>query len=208
MSETFTISLFGAMKRYFYVKKSECPVPCTGMNGQLRQGEMIFKNTRGFTLIELVMVIFLAGLLFSLTIPRFRDTILTDSMKGTVRKITAIIAGLRNDAVREQKNYSLRFNLESNQYWIESADMSDIDRAAARENASLLPKDICIIDIWFKDSGKMMMGEASIWVNREGYIQPSVIHLRSEDGRHFSLVLRTFLTKVEVLDRYVEFEDL
>lgn len=169
---------------------------------------MITKNTRGFTLIELVMVIFLIGLLYSLTIPRIRDTVLTDSLKGTVRKMIAIIDGLRNDAVHEQKNYSLRFNLESNQYWIESEDMSDIDREAARENASLLPEDVHIVDIWFKGSGKMMMGETSILVNRDGYIQPSVIHLRSEDGRNFSLVLRTFLTKVGVLDRYVEFENL
>jgi len=56
--------------------------------------------------------------------------------------------------------------------------------------------------------GKKMTGETAILFTKKGYVQESVIHLESEDGREFTLILSTFLPRVKVLDSYIEFEDL
>ncbi len=65
-----------------------------------------------------------------------------------------------------------------------------------------------ILDIWLKGKGKKVAGEAAIRFNKKGYVQQSVIHLASEDGRQFTLVLSPFLGRVRILERYVEFEDV
>ena len=78
----------------------------------------------------------------------------------------------------------------------------------AREKAFNLAKGVRILDIRFKGEGKKMDGETGIRVNRKGYVQPSVIHLGSDDGREFTLVLSPFLGRVNILENYVDIEDL
>jgi len=174
----------------------------------LRKIKKQIRGITGYTLIELTVVILLMGILLSITFPRIQDTILTDHLKTTIRQMINLINQLKNEAVRNNKDYSLYLNLESKKYWIEYDDMTEVARSSARENADSLPDEVRIMDIWFKGIGKEVMGETRIFFSRKGYIQPAMIHLRSEDDREFTLVLRPFLGKVEVLDRYVEFEDI
>ncbi len=86
--------------------------------------------------------------------------------------------------------------------------MSEDDRAVAYKNAFSPPPDVSVIDICLKDDKKYLSGTISISFSREGYISPSVIHLGSEDGRQFTLSLRPFLGNVDVLEEYVEIEDV
>ena len=168
----------------------------------------MIRNSRGYTLIELIVVVVLIGLTLSLTIPRFRYALLTDDLKTTTRKMVGMINNLRNDAIREQRDYFLRFDLESNRIWVDSPAMTEAERTMALEKAFNLAEGVRILDIWFKGEGKKMAGETGIQVNRRGYVQPSVIHLGSDDGTGFTLVLNPFLRRVNILESYVDFEDL
>ena len=163
---------------------------------------------RGFTLIELTMVILLAGLLLSLTVPRFRDAVLSDNLKSTTRKLIVKIDELRDASLRNHRDYILRFDLEANQYWVEDSGMSELERAAVREQPSTLPENVHILDIWLLGAGKQATGEASIWFYGKGYVRPSLIHLSSGDSRKFTLELRPFMRKVKVTEGYVEFENM
>lgn len=166
------------------------------------------RNSKGYTLIELIVVMVLVGLTLTLTIPRFRYALLTDDLKTTTRKMIGMINNLRNEAIREQRDYILRFDLGSNRLWVDSPALTDQERMMAREKAFSLAKGVRVLDIWFKGEGKKMTGETGIKVNRKGYVQPSVIHLGSEEGKGFTLVLNPFLGKVSILENYVDFEDL
>ena len=159
----------------------------------------------GFTFIELTVVIFLIGLTLALTVPRLRCAILTDDLKATVRRLVGTVRSLRNEAIREQKAYSLQFDLESNRFWIESADMTDEDREEACKKAFRLPEGVRLLDVWRRGRGKKAAGETAISFTKKGYMEQSVIHLASEDGRRFTLVLSPFLGKIKVLENYVEF---
>ena len=162
---------------------------------------------KGYTLIELTVVLVLIGLLITLTVPRFRYAILTDSLKSTTRRMIGIINNLRSEAVREQKTFFLRFDLQSNRFWTDWAGTTEEERLLSYENASSLPRGVRILDVWLAGKGKKMGGETAIRFNEKGYVQQSVIHLGSEDGREFTLVLSPFLRKVKVLESYVEFEE-
>ena len=170
--------------------------------------KVIWQDTRGYTFIELTVVIVLMGLFFAIAMPRFRDAMLTDALKSTTRKMVGMIRNLRNEAIRDHEAYILIFDLESNRYWTETEYMTPEKRASAHKEAIPLPEGVRVSDVWFKGKGKQMDGEARIRFNKKGYVKQSVIHLASEDDRQFTLVLSPFLRSVQVLERYVEFEDL
>ncbi|MBW2145368.1 MAG: hypothetical protein JRG75_13385, partial [Deltaproteobacteria bacterium] len=77
-----------------------------------------------------------------------------------------------------------------------------------KERATHLPQGIRITDISFKGRDKKIGGEISLRFNKKVYVQQSAIHLEGEDGREFTIVLRTFLPGVKIFEKYIEFEDL
>lgn len=166
-------------------------------------------NSKGYTLIELVVVMILLGLVFSITAPRFRDALLTDNLKSATRKLAGRIAEIKTDAMREQVNMVLVFDLSANMYWYGTMDMTGEGREDFRDkNATHLPDGVRIADISFSRNEKILSGEVSIRFNRKGYVRQTAIHLESDDGREFTILLRTFLPGVKVVEKYIEFEDL
>ena len=166
----------------------------------------IFCNKKGYTLVELIVVLVLIGLVLTLVAPRLRNALLSDNLKSAARKMMGIISNLRNEAIREQKDYVLHFDLNANRFWVSYGSMTDEDRTVAREEGSNFPSDIHIDDVWIKGEGKIVEGETRIRFTRRGYTQKSAIHLSSEDGRKLTLELSPFLGKVKVINKYVEFD--
>jgi general secretion pathway protein H len=161
-------------------------------------------TTKGFTLIELTVVVFLIGVMLAVSIPRIRYSLITDNLKSTTRRIVGLITGLRNEAIREQKTYLLHFDIGSNQLWIDFDDITKEGREMAQEKAFQLPVDVRIIDVWTKGKGKRVEGEVSIRFSKKGYAEQTVIHLGAEDGREFTLLLNPFLAKIKSYDKYVD----
>lgn len=165
-------------------------------------------DKKGYTLIELMVVIVLLGLIFTIATPKIRDALFRDELKGATRQMVGLIMRLRNEAIREHKDYMLHFDLESNRFWFDSPSMTEEERARIAADASPLTGQVDIMDVWISGEGKIMLGEVRIRINKKGYIQQSVIHLGMEDNREFTLLLSPFLRRVEVYDKYIEFEDI
>lgn len=155
-----------------------------------------------------MVVLVLVGLMVTIAVPRFRYAVLTDNLKGMARRMVGTIINLRNEAVREQRTYLFYLDLDSNRFWSEWVDMASEARRLAREGAFRFPEDVEILDVWFSGKGKQTASEAMIRFNRKGYVQESVIHLGSRDGRRLTLVLSPFHERVKVLDEYVDFEGM
>ena len=166
----------------------------------------MFLHKKGYTLVELIVFVLLIGLVLTLAAPRLRNALTGDNLKGAARKMIGIINNLRNEAIREQMDYALNFDLEVNRFWISSGSMTDEERAVVREEGSNLPGDIHIDDVWMKGKGKIVEGVTRIRFTRRGYTRKSAIHLSSEDGRALTLVLSPFFGKVKVINKYVDFD--
>lgn len=176
--------------------------------GKLKNRLWFIRCPGGFTLIELTIVILLMGFMLSFALPRVRDVALSDNLKSTVRLLTSTIKELRYQAIKDNQEYFLKFDFASKKFWRDSPYLSEDDRAVAYKNAFSPPPDVSVIDICLKEDEKYLSGTISISFSREGYISPGVIHLASEDGRQFTLSLRPFLGDVDVLEEYVEIEDV
>jgi len=170
------------------------------MNSFLRQ-------ERGFTLIELTVVVVIIGLTMALAMPRFRQDLLSDHLKASTRRLAGLITNLSKEAVREHKDYLLYFDLSENRYWTENPGITAEGRLIAREQAVGLPEDVRLLDIKKKGDEIRTAGEVSIMITKKGYLQPATIHLESDKGRVFTLYLKTFAGKAEILDGYVELEE-
>lgn len=163
---------------------------------------------RGYTLIELTVVIMLIGLMLGLSIPRFRSLLLTDSLKSSTLRIIGLVKELRSDAIRENRIYYLHFNMGSNLIWVGFEGMTQEESELAHKRAFQLSQDVKIIDVWRMGKGKKVDGEATIRITCKGYLEQSIIHLGADDGREFSLILQPFLGNIKSYDRYIDNEDI
>ncbi len=164
------------------------------------------ESNKGFTLIELSVVVFLIGLMLIIAVPKVRDTMLGGGLETVVNRMIDTTRELRSDAVRNQVDYILRLDLDNNLIWTHSADMTPEARGEMKKRAFKLPEEVKIMDIYFSEEEKITDGEATIRFSRKNYTQPAVIHLAEKD-RRFTLVFKPFLNSVRTFDKYIDFQD-
>jgi len=153
----------------------------------------------------LIVVIVLLGLMFGITVPRFRQNLLSDSLDATSLRLIGFAQDLREKAISGQVSYMFHLDIREKRIWAFASTATEEEQEAARERAYELPADVKIQDVWSWSSGKVF-DEARIRFSRKGYIEQSMIHLQSEDGREVSLELTPFLGSIKIHEGYVDFD--
>jgi len=161
-------------------------------------------NNRGFTLLELVVVIGLLGLMLVVTVPRFRQALTTNELKSSVRKIIGLVGEVRDRAIRDHKDYRLHIDIGANRFWVDVDDATAEEKTLAKENGFRLPEEVRVLDVWLRSRGKLTAGEVGIRFSRKGYVEKSVLHLGADDGGRMSLLLTPFLGEIKIYEGYHE----
>jgi len=161
----------------------------------------------GFTLIELMVVIALIGLMLFFSLPRFQDNPFLDDSRQSARWLIGKVQSLKESAIRDQKQYSLHFDLGSGRIWVTNESMSaeDIESAALNSGYSL-PDDLRIIDIEYPEKGKIVSGEAELIFYKAGYTDKALIHMQEGDS-YLSFLVEPFLSNIQFYDSYASFGD-
>ena len=166
-----------------------------------------FKRTKGFTLIELVVVVALISIMLFLAIPRFQSDFLADSTKKVSRWILYKIPALKENAFREQKKYVLHVGIDSEKLWITHEGMSDEELQDAEMDGYKLSGDIKLQDVEFPDEHIISAGRADIYFYEKGYSDKAIIHMVHDDDHRLSFLIEPFLPRVHLYNEYVGFED-
>ena len=166
-----------------------------------------FRRNKGFTLIELIVVISLISLMLFFAIPRFQVDVLSDNTNKVSRWIMLKVHALKEKAVHEQKLYVLHLSLDSNQLWVTSDIMSEEELQTAALNGYELPENIKLLDVEYPDEEKISVGRADIYFYKKGYSDKAIIHITNNDNELLSLVVEPFLSRVRLYSKYIEFED-
>ena len=173
------------------------------MKMMIRSAMLRPSDKKGYTLIELAVVVVLIGVVLLMAIPRVQDTMTQDRMRSAVRHLAGMARELKAEAVREQVDHYLHLDLDNRLFWNTRDDMTAENRTLRRNQARSLPSSVRITDVALIDADKKNQGEVIIRFFSQGYIQPAAIHLTDED-RIMTLILQPFLSTFEVQDTYVE----
>jgi len=101
---------------------------------------MIGTRSRGFSLLELVIVLIIISLLAILVTPTLTKTISHMEVKSAAKKVSAILRYCRNDAINKNRIYQVNFDSESNLISVMSADEGE-EKLSVR-NSYPLPRDV------------------------------------------------------------------
>jgi prepilin-type N-terminal cleavage/methylation domain-containing protein len=161
-------------------------------------------NKRGYTLIELSVVVLLIGIMLLVTVPRVWDTLLNDNLKAVTRRLINTVRELRYESVREQTDYILHIDLNHPGFWSYPADTTAEKRAEFRKGAFRFPEGVRIMDVRQSNEVRKTEGEVFIRFFRQGYAAPTIFHL-AKDDRAFTVILNPFFQTMTVYEKYVDF---
>jgi len=166
-----------------------------------------FERIKGFTLIELIVVISLISIMLFFAFPRFQSNVLSDSSKEVSRWILLKIPYIKEKAAREQRKYTLHVSFDSNKLWITHEAMLEEELQSAETNGYKLPENIKLLDVEYPDQEKISVGQADIYFNEKGYSDKAIIHLEKDDEENISFLIEPFLLRVRLYNSYAEFGD-
>ncbi len=161
---------------------------------------------KGFTLLELVIVVWIVGLAFFVAFPAFQGWLSGDGLGEARRHMAGLSRELRYQAVREYADQVLSLNLNEGKVAVYRKEDSPEARERAWKKAWSLPHGVTVRDLEFRGGGKIIEGEAEVLFFKDGTAVPSVFHLQEKD-RNLSLVLEPFLGNLRVFERYVSYEE-
>lgn len=125
------------------------------------------KRWRGYTLIELIIIVAILSIILVMTIPNtgyFRCIRETNELKEFKRDILFA----RNKAIIDSKIYTLRFLNEDNGYIIESSHPSDFKKTKYFEHGIVLSGNNNIKKILFHANGTISNSGTISFKNRNG----------------------------------------
>ena len=168
------------------------------------------KNSAGFTLIEILLVVFLLGAFLSVAAPGLFGT--DDmSLRRASRGLVTTIRHLYARAAFEKRVYRLSFDVDSGEYWTEVL----VGNRFAAEGDSVpgkrkLPAGVSFADVQTERTrGKVTSGrEAFILFLPTGFVDPAVVHLAAGRDGFYTLSTSPHTGVARVFDEYVEFSDL
>ena len=164
-------------------------------------------TSRGFTLIELIVVITLISMMMVFTMPNIRNAVLTDKNRKISNWITAKITSLKGKAVQTRQRQTLHLDTAEGRMWITDASMDEETLDTAEESGFELPEGYILSDVEFPEKGTVSTGAAEIRFFPAGYSDKALIHIEDEEGNPMTFAVEPFLHDVKRFESYVEFED-
>jgi general secretion pathway protein H len=160
-------------------------------------------NNRAFTLLELIVVMVLIAITVSLAVPKFANFLYTDQLKVAARRLVGLINQSSQLAQRHQVPYLLLYNEKERRFIVEPEQRVDRGETKKNDGGLHLADSVAIEDFWSWYGGTRSSEAFVIRFNKNGYVEPTVIHLRDNGGQEMSVVLSPFLGKVQIVDSYV-----
>ncbi len=150
-------------------------------------------DSRGFTLIELIVVTALIGIFLAVAIPRLNNGLFSDGADETARWLIANVRHLKEKSISDQKIYLLNVSPDEQRLWVTAEDMTEVDAAGARDKGFRLPRGTRIDHVAFSDDQRFSSGTIPIGFYPQGYSDKAVIRIRTAGGDRMAVFVEPFL---------------
>ena len=160
-------------------------------------------NPRGFTLLELLIVLAIMGITLGYIGPRIYGGFTTSGMDKACRDITVVLQYARSLAVTNHQNYLVRFNLDEGRMSICAKPKSSGTVPVIVKQRSL-PDGIRFESIKTPYHPTRQSGATDLTVTTEGLVEQGAIYIENTAGSVFTLEIKPFSGELKVTDHFVE----
>jgi len=164
------------------------------------------QGERGFTLIELTIVIVIMGVMLALIVPRLGD-LGESNLKQSTRHLTGMIRFLRDESQAKKYPYRLRFDVKEQHYWAEVPIFDEKTKTAEfkRLGSEVGSEASLEGQVTFRDVRVASHpDDPYIQFTPDGWVEPALIHLRNAAEKDFTLIVKPLLGDTELREGYVE----
>ena len=173
------------------------------------------RSERGFTLIELTMVILVIGIVGALVLPRFGGLLDRQQLRRSVNVVRGMVRQLHAKAALTKRVYRLTFDLDEQRLSV--CQLQSLSPTALEDEVCVaessremrgyaLPQAVQLLDVVSSEGTKIHEGAAMTHFHPTGLAEPSVVHLQTPDEAHVTLFIEALAGRVKVVYGYVERE--
>lgn len=158
----------------------------------------------GFTLLELAIVIFIMGLMLTLTMP-YLGGIRRAQLRSQARRLAGRATYLFDEAAGHKLVLRLIFDIDNNRYEVAKLDPYAIEPVFAPDltpssHPVTLPGSVRIRDVTVEGIGTVNRGMIACNFYPEGYVDATVVHLEDASNDVMTLEFTPLTGQVVVVD--------
>jgi general secretion pathway protein H len=169
-------------------------------------------NRKGFTLLELALVIFLIGLVLSISMPRLGNFLFHSDLKSVARSLKSVVYVMRSKSISTNTYTILHFDIDkdNSRYWGTAVSKTKQPNDAPEETPVVspvpLPSGIRFVDASNINSVKKTFGVLSSAFNPKGMFEETVLHMADRDENVMTVIINAFTGSFMIYDEYVDVE--
>ncbi|MFC1867801.1 Tfp pilus assembly protein FimT/FimU [Thermodesulfobacteriota bacterium] len=167
----------------------------------LPTGRMLRRGSHGFTLMELLIVIFILGMFCFMLTPRLENIFSGGDLRLASRIIIGEIRNARGVAAYSHRNQVLRMNMDEG--LIYPVLMEPVGEGVSPVGLPL-PDGVRLEDVVTLSKGVLREGDAMIRFLANGCVEKSLIHLKNETEEIFTLDINPLTGNVILHEGYID----
>lgn len=191
------------------------PLSPPGGNGGERPVPVAGAGFRGFTLVELMVVVVIVGLMVGVAATRLDFMVPKYRLRGAAREVAGLFKAARSRAAGSGKDVYVEIDLPRGLYWmlvafpkaaegIEAADPKALEYQPVQQQA--LPEGVKFVDVIQGAQERIDTGRARMRVTPFGSSAHLIVNMKNADDREISVKMNGFTGSITFFEGRMEAE--
>lgn len=171
-------------------------------------------KTAGFSLFEIAVVLFIISLFFVLVTVPIEGILSGGDLGQATRMLMSEVSNLRGEAAYTRKIQTLVLNIEQNTFYAlepeTPVEFGKTEESLFEEEKEVvpgkkeLPSGVSFADVVVDTQGKVQEGKAEIRFFANGCVEHTLIHLKNEGGKFYTLEINPVTGLIRTHEGYIE----